>query len=139
MEISFAPSMRAYFMRALHEWCHDQSMTPYMLVSVNETCEVPLAYVQNGQIVLNVSHEATQGFVIGDEYVQFKGRFAGRAQDVFVPLGRVLAVYSKETGQGMVFPIEEHPTAAPETAASSSPEPDDRPPNGGKPFLRRVK
>ena len=138
MEISFAPSMRAYFMRALYEWCHDQSMTPYMLVAVDESCEVPLAFVQNNQIVLNVSHEATQGFVIGDEYVQFKGRFAGRVQDVFVPLGRILAVYSKETGQGMAFPIEQ---AAPQSqsGSESSQEPDDHPPTGGKPFLRRVK
>ncbi len=126
-------------MRALHEWCHDQSMTPYMLVAVDESCEVPLAYVQNSQIVLNVSHEATQGFVISDEFVQFKGRFAGRAQDVFVPLNRILAFYSKETGQGMVFPIEDSRPASQESARATTLEPDDRPPNGGKPFLRRVK
>jgi stringent starvation protein B len=141
MEMSLAPTMRPYFLRAIHEWCHDQGFTPYVLVAVDDSCQVPIAYVQNGQIVLNVSLEATQGFAIDDEYLHFKGRFGGRAQEVFVPLVRVAAMYARENGQGMTFPVEaailvSHPPKEQEdTPAVDRPTP----PSGGRPTLRRIK
>ena len=138
MEISFAPSMRCYFVRAVHEWCQDHGLTPYVLVAVDQHCEVPREYVQNDQLVLNVSLEATRGFVVGEEFMQFKGRFAGRAQDVIVPLGRVAAIYAKQNGQGMGFPIEEGPSSA-DPVTGIAPEADERPKQSNRPHLRRVK
>ena len=138
MEISFSPSMRSYFLRAVHEWCQDQGLTPYVLVAVDQHCEVPLEYVQNNQIVLNVSLEATQGFVVGDEIIQFKGRFSGRAQDVMVPVGRVAAIYAKENGHGMSFPIEEGPSS-PDPAAKNESKVHEHHERSAWPHLRRVK
>ena len=141
MDMSLAPSMRPYFLRAIHEWCQDQGFTPYVLVQVDASCEVPHAYVQNDQIVLNVSLEATQGFCIDDQYLQFKGRFAGRAQDVIVPLVRVAAIYARENGQGMTFPVQAVVTMAPAFVAQTDDPPPERPTpsQGGRPSLRRVK
>lgn len=141
MDMSLAPSMRPYFLRAIHEWCQDQGFTPYVLVQVDASCEVPHAYVQNDQIVLNVSLEATQGFCIDDQYLQFKGRFAGRAQDVIVPLVRVAAIYARENGQGMTFPVQAVVTIDPAFVAQTDDPPPERPTpsQGGRPSLRRVK
>lgn len=141
MEISLAPTMRPYLLRALHEWCHDQGFTPYVLVAVDNHCQVPREYVQNDQIVLNVSTEATQSFFIDDEYMSFKGRFGGRAQEVFVPLVRIAAIYARENGQGMAFPVEVVTEKNVVSGANSHEDPPDepKPTAGGRPNLRRVK
>lgn len=97
-------STQPYLIRALHEWCVDNGFTPYLAVFVDETVRVPREYVKDGQIVLNVSFDATGGLHLGNEFIQFKSRFAGVARDIIVPVNRVMAIYAKENGQGMAFP-----------------------------------
>ncbi|MBP7978031.1 MAG: ClpXP protease specificity-enhancing factor [Comamonas sp.] len=100
-------STRPYLLRALHEWCTDNGLTPYLVVQADESVQVPLAFVQDGQIVLNTSYDATSGLQMGNEFVHFKARFGGKPHEIIVPVGRVLAIYARETGQGMSFPPEE--------------------------------
>lgn len=100
------PSTRPYLIRALHEWCMDNGFTPYLAVAVDEGVRVPMAHVVNGEIVLNVSTEATGALVLGNEFIEFKARFGGVPQDISVPVNRVLAIYARENGQGMAFPVE---------------------------------
>lgn len=104
MDFNDIPSTKPYLLRAIHEWCSDNGYTPYMAVSVDHTVEVPMAFVNDGQIVLNVSYGATQGLQMANDMISFKGRFSGQVQDIFVPVGRVLAIYARENGQGMAFP-----------------------------------
>ncbi|MFZ4650347.1 MAG: ClpXP protease specificity-enhancing factor [Rubrivivax sp.] len=97
-------STRPYLIRALHDWCTDNGLTPYLAVQVDESVQVPGEYVKNGEIVLNVGFEATSGLKLGNEFIEFKARFGGVARDIVVPVDHVVAIYARENGQGMAFP-----------------------------------
>ena len=99
-----ATSTRPYLIRALYEWCTDNGLTPYVAVQVDETVQVPREYVKNNEIVLNISFDATSSLKLGNEFIEFKARFAGTAREIVVPVSRVLAIYARENGQGMAFP-----------------------------------
>lgn len=98
-------STRPYLIRALHDWCTDNGFTPYLAVYVDRTVQVPQEYVKNNEIVLNVSFEATSQLQLGNEFVEFKARFGGVARDIIVPVDHVIAIYARENGQGMAFPV----------------------------------
>ena len=98
-------STRPYLIRALYDWCTDNGFTPYVAVAVDDTVQVPREYVKNGEIVLNISFDATSSLKLGNEFIEFKARFAGVARDIMVPIERVLAIYARENGQGMAFPV----------------------------------
>lgn len=97
-------STRPYLIRALHDWCTDNGFTPYLAVHVDSSVQVPMEYVKNHEIVLNVGFEATSGLQIGNEFIEFKARFGGVARDIMVPVDHVVAIYARENGQGMAFP-----------------------------------
>lgn len=132
---------RPYLMRALFEWVLDNESTPYVLVDANILgVQVPQEYVNDGQIVLNISPSAVQGLMINNEAMSFNARFAGVTQNIYVPIVAVLAIYAKETGEGMVFgneagapdPNDPQPTTKP-----ISEKPQDKP--SGRPSLTVVK
>ncbi|MGV0961558.1 MAG: ClpXP protease specificity-enhancing factor [Limnohabitans sp.] len=139
------PSTRPYLIRALYEWCTENGFTPYVAVKVDGSVQVPREYVQGGEIVLNVSMDATSSLKLGNEFIEFKARFGGKPRDIMVPIHRVMAIYARENGQGMAFPVsDEEPVAANLTAvdkaqaegAGDEPTP---PPPSGRPALTRVK
>lgn len=101
-------STKPYLIRAIHEWCSDNGLTPYLAVSVDATVHVPMEYVSDGEIVLNSSYDATSALQLGNEFISFKARFGGKPRDISVPVDRVLAVYARENGQGMAFPPPEY-------------------------------
>ncbi|ODU08779.1 MAG: ClpXP protease specificity-enhancing factor [Rubrivivax sp. SCN 71-131] len=102
-------STRPYLLRALHDWCTDNGFTPYIAVHVDGSVRVPMEYVKNNEIVLNVGFEATSGLKLGNEAIEFRARFGGVARDIMVPVDHVVAIYARENGQGMAFPV---PSAA---------------------------
>ena len=109
---------RPYLMRALNEWILDNDCTPYVLVDAGlPGVQVPQDYVNNGQIVLNISPSAIRSLLINQEGLSFNARFGGVPMDIYVPLIAILAIYAKENGQGMVFGSE-----------AGAPDPDDTPP-----------
>ena len=156
-------STRPYLIRALYEWCTDNGLTPYVAVRVDESVQVPREYVKDGEIVLNVSMDATSSLKLGNEFIEFKARFAGTAREIMVPIDRVLAIYARESGQGMSFPTVSSLSAVPtetgpvgllavaDSIADSNGVEDDtvgkgvgepqppRPTSGGRPSLKRVK
>ncbi|KRB35444.1 ClpXP protease specificity-enhancing factor [Acidovorax sp. Root70] len=97
-------STRPYLIRALYEWCTDNGLTPYVAVRVDESVQVPREYVKDGEIVLNISFDATSALQLGNEFIEFKARFGGKPREILVPVGRVIAIYARENGQGMAFP-----------------------------------
>ncbi len=121
MDDSALPSTRPYLIRALHEWCSDNGFTPHLVVQVGPGARVPMEFVRDGQITLNVSYDATQGLQLGNDWVEFKARFGGVAREVVVPVDRVLAIYARENGQGMAFPALPAAAEAPAAAAESPP------------------
>lgn len=157
---------RPYLIRALYEWCTDNGLTPYVAVMVDDTVKVPKEYVKNNEIVLNISFDATSSLSLGNDFIEFKARFAGTSREIVVPTNRVIAIYARENGQGMSFPLHDasqlqaqSPTlmssAEPESPAraesklhalasvvheKSDDEPDPpRPASGARPALKRVK
>jgi stringent starvation protein B len=110
-------STRPYLIRALHDWCTDNGLTPYIAVQVGPGVQVPVEYVKNGEIVLNVGFEATSGMRLGNDFIEFKARFGGSSRDIVVPVDHVVAIYARENGQGMAFPA---PNAG---AAATTPQP----------------
>ena len=141
------PSTRPYLIRALYEWCSENGFTPYVAVKVDNSVQVPREYVQGGEIVLNVSMDATSSLKLGNEFIEFKARFGGKPRDIMVPIHRVMAIYARENGQGMAFPVSDEEMAAPSLTAvdvkAASEQPEDSPqpsPTGpGRPALKRVK
>ncbi len=110
-------STRPYLIRALHEWCTDNGFTPYLAVFVDRMVQVPMEYVKNGEIVLNVGFDATSGLSMGNDFIEFKARFGGVPRDIVVPVDHVVAIYARENGQGMAFPMplpEETPSQTPQ-------------------------
>lgn len=117
-------STRPYLIRAIHEWCTDNGFTPYLAVSVDATVDVPREYVKDGEIVLNVSYDATGSLQLGNDLIAFKARFGGRPRDIMVPVERVVAIYARENGQGMAFPPPmESPAETTPAVPSRAPKP----------------
>ena len=109
MNVPNATSTRPYLIRALYEWCTDNGFTPYVAVSVDNTVQVPREYVKNNEIVLNIGFDATSSLTLGNEFIEFKARFGGSAREILVPISHVIAIYARENGQGMAFPLEAIP------------------------------
>lgn len=154
-------STKPYLLRAIHDWCTDSGYTPYLAVQVDERVRVPLEFVKNGEIVLNVSTMATSRLNLGNDAIEFQARFGGVARDVYVPVANVMAIYARENGQGMAFEAQAEgegaepasapvsagagpvlslaPVPAPTQADSTDTAPPEPPPRGGRPHLQRIK
>ncbi len=136
------PSTKPYLMRAIYDWCVDSGYTPYLAVTVDAATHVPMEYVKDGQIVLNIGPAAVERFKMGNELIEFSARFNGTEREISIPTGAVSAIYARENGQGLSFEV-----AAPDATALAQPtetgEPNEPPPEAprpsGKPSLRRVK
>ena len=169
MNAQESTSTRPYLIRALYEWCTDNGFTPYVAVRVDDSVQVPREFVHDGEIVLNISFDATSSLQLGNDFIEFKARFGGKPRDILVPVGRVIAIYARENGQGMAFPPPvDSLVAAPSSSAGLAPVADvvesgasaedrvvqlvpavdvgdDEPPKptpgpaGGRPSLKRVK
>jgi stringent starvation protein B len=134
-------STKPYLLRAVYEWCVDNGYTPYISVLVDSNTRVPMEYVRNGEIVLNIGPLSASRLHMGNEIVECTARFSGVARDLLIPVTAVTAIYARESGRGMSFGTEKetgtadagNETAAPPTLPTNPPKP------GGKPTLKRVK
>ena len=128
-------SNRPYLIRALYEWILDNDCTPHIIVDAGAPgVSVPMTYVKDGQIVLNLAPRAVSGLTLGNDQIAFSARFGGRPTEVLVPVAAVRGIYARENGEGLVFPGE----LSEDVPATDAPEPG--PGNGtGGPRLRVVK
>ena len=110
------PSMtshRPYLLRALYEWIADNDMTPHLLVDAGQPgVQVPSHTVKDGKVVLNIAARAVASLELGNDAVRFTARFGGVSHPVSVPVSAILAIYARETGQGMALPDDSGPTDA---------------------------
>lgn len=137
---------KPYMLRAMHEWCVDNNLTPHLVVAVNSRTRVPMAYVKDGEIVLNINYSATKDLHIDNDSVIFSARFGGVAQNIYVPMSAVRGIFARENGQGMFFELEEtvddeqeNSTHAADPAQDASAESDTKTANNKKPILTIVK
>ena len=129
-------STKPYLLRALYEWCVDNGFTPYISVLVDSNTRVPMEYVRDGEIVLNIGPEAAGRLKIGNEDIECTVRFSGVARELLIPVAAVKSIYARENGLGMAF--ETGPSAATRTEGDETPT-SPKPSAGGKPSLRRIK
>ncbi len=138
-------STTPYLIRAIYEWCVDNGFTPYVAVKVNERTRVPLEYVRNGEIILNLGADATRDLTIGNDMIQFSARFNGVSRELSVPIDAVSGVFAKETGQGLAFqqspamPVIGELSSADLSLTQSPPDDTPKPPSGSRPKLQVVK
>ncbi|MGB5104456.1 MAG: ClpXP protease specificity-enhancing factor [Steroidobacteraceae bacterium] len=142
-------SRRPYLLRAMHEWISESNCTPHIVVDAGVAgVEVPRQYVRDGKIVLNISWSATGQLTLGNEEISFSGRFGGSPMTVRIPLEALLAIYARETGQGMIFTDDEGspppaaeagPEAAPAAGPGSGSEPAPKGKGKGRATLKVVK
>lgn len=151
---------RPYLLRAFYDWLLDSQLTPHIVVNANYyDVEVPLEFVRDGQIILNIAPQAVGHFEMTHEAVSFNARFGGVPRQVYVPIGAVLAIYARENGAGTMFQSEEFYENGESTSGANAeekskvvmqlvedtgdnnPSDDGKPPQPprGKPSLRVVK
>ena len=127
-------SNRPYLIRALYDWIVDNNLTPHLLVNADaDDVVVPLQFVEDGRIVLNVSPAAVRDLELSNQGIMFEARFGGIPMTVKVPPRAVLGLYAKENGRGMLFPEDDQDTDQPPD------EPAPPTPSGKRPKLKVIK
>jgi len=115
-------SRRPYLLRAMHEWMTDNGLTPHLMVDADVAgVVVPTEFINDGKIILNISHDATQGLMLRNECVEFQARFGGTPMSVYLPIESVLGIYARESGQGMIF-AEKEAEPEPPDGSGGAPE-----------------
>ena len=136
-------STKPYLIRAIHEWCADCGYTPYLSVRVDGNTRVPMEFVKDGEIVLNLGYDATHKLTIGNDLVQFSARFSGVSRECSIPMTAVAGIFARENGQGLFFAAESATGAgavASQAAPSTTGEPESPPPTTPlRPKLQIVK
>lgn len=118
--------LKPYLIRSIYEWITDNDLTPHLLVNAEYPgVNLPMDFVEDGRIVLNIRPQAIQGLVLGNDEIQFNARFSGKPIRINAPIQAILAIYAKENGRGMVFDPDEpddQPPPEPETKAPQKPQ-----------------
>ncbi|HHF3070666.1 TPA: ClpXP protease specificity-enhancing factor [Vibrio diabolicus] len=161
MDIAKMTARRPYMLRAFYDWLVDNDLTPHLVVDATMPgVRVPVEFIQDGQIILNIAPRAVGNLELGNDAITFHARFSGRPHSVIVPVYAVQAIYARENGAGTMFEPEEAYThieeeamteeeSSPsfttvsdepsELASDSDAEEDDVPRPKGKPSLRVIK
>ena len=127
-------SLKPYLIRAVYEWIVDNNLTPHLLVNAdNNKGTLPVDYIEDGRIVLNIRPQAVEALSLGNELIEFNARFSGKPMTITASVNAVLAIYAKENGKGLVFDQENDDSGLPE------PPPETKPPAPTKPSLRVIK
>lgn len=131
-------STKPYMVRAIHEWCIDNGLTPHLLVVIDAHTRVPMAYVKDGEIVLNINYTATKDLHIDNDAISFSARFGGVTQNLYVPMHAVKGLFARENGQGMFFEVGLPPINAQKTSVEVASD-EKKPISDKKPTLTIVK
>lgn len=98
---------RPYLLRAFYDWIVDSECTPHIIVDATQpNVDVPLQFVENGKIVLNIAPSSVVAFSLDDDALSFNARFSGVATQVYVPFYAIEGIYAHENGAGTMFPEE---------------------------------
>jgi stringent starvation protein B len=120
-----ATPKRPYLLRAFYEWIVDNGMTPHIVVDARSAkVKVPRQFVKDGNIVLNVSMTAANNLLMDNDQVTFNARFSGKAMSIWLPMWSIMAIYARETQDGLNFPPEEYAESMTlATAEAATPRP----------------
>lgn len=161
MDIAKMTARRPYMLRAFYDWLVDNDLTPHLVVDATMPgVRVPVEFIQDGQIILNIAPRAVGNLELGNDAVTFHARFSGRPHSVIVPVYAVQAIYARENGAGTMFEPEEayehieeeavedeqaplfttvSDDSTPDTSSEPADEEAEAPRPKGKPSLRVIK
>lgn len=98
------PALKSYLIRAIYQWINDCDLTPYLLINAdNDQAILPMDFVENGTIVLNIRPSAVQNLALENDHITFDASFHGKSMQVHAPINAVLSIFAKENGEGMFF------------------------------------
>jgi stringent starvation protein B len=100
-------STTPYLIRAIYDWCCDTSQTPYVSVRVSDRTTVPTEHIQDGEIVLNIGAGATKDLRIDNDAITFSARFDSVSREIYIAISDVKGIFSRESGQGLGFNVDE--------------------------------
>ena len=100
-------STTPYLIRAIYDWCCDTSQTPYVSVRVSYRTTVPTEHIQDGEIVLNIGTGATKDLRIDNDAITFSARFDSVSREIYIAISDVKGIFSRESGQGLGFNVDE--------------------------------
>ena len=104
-------------------------MTTDVVVKVNDNWVVPEEVVEDGQIIYDISTEATHNLTFDDREISFEARFGERALRCRVPYRNIAGMFpQEEPNKGMMF-----------SPNSDEPEEEEIRSNPPKPVFSRVK
>ncbi|WP_404820026.1 ClpXP protease specificity-enhancing factor [Vibrio rhizosphaerae] len=99
---------RPYMLRAFYDWLLENDLTPHLVVDATlPGVRVPVEFIQDGQIILNIAPRAVGNLELGNDVLTFNARFGGRPHSVIVPIFAVQAIYARENGAGTMFEPED--------------------------------
>jgi stringent starvation protein B len=125
---------RPYLLRALYEWILNNAMTPQLLVDTTVAgTVVPVRYIENNRIILNIQPDAVRDLVLGNEQITFSARFGGKTFKLIVPVNSVFAIYARENGKGLIFEAED------ENTINMEDQPNEKTGKTLKPYLKVIK
>ena len=96
--------LKPYLIRALYQWINDNELTPYVLVDATaKNALLPMDYVENGKIVLNIRPKSIDNLTMGNEFIEFSASFSGTPMEILFPVNAVMGIFAKENNEGMFF------------------------------------
>jgi len=103
-------STKPYLIRSIYDWCTDSNFTPYVAAKIISGVKVPAKNIKSKEIILNLSLESTSKLIFDNDFISFSARFNGKNQDIFLPMESISGIYSKESGEGLFFEVDENTT-----------------------------
>jgi len=65
-------SLKPYLIRSIYQWILDNNLTPHLLVDAeNADAILPMQFVDDGKIVLNIRPQAVEALSLGNDTVEF--------------------------------------------------------------------
>ena len=100
---------KPYLFDAMYNWINDSGMTPHILVdALYDGAVVPMEYVVNGKILLNIDEDSIDDLSVDEEALSFHAYFGDNDHKmlVFVPMQALLSIFAAENSEGLVFEDE---------------------------------
>lgn len=101
---------KPYLIKAIYDWLADNDLTAQILIenpSGGWVSGVPKNFLEEAQLVLNISPTATRNLSIEKDYLYFDTRFSGQSCSVIVDMLAISGIFPREDHmEGMFFEID---------------------------------
>ena len=96
---------KPYLIKAIYDWCSNENTTPFLSVRFMGRSIVPMQFINEAELTLNISASATKDLSFNKNDISFKARFNGAEEHLSIAYNEITAIFSKEDGDGLLFEI----------------------------------